>query len=205
MTTKIHSSTSELAEGLYGTIMTHKKSYNDIINMTLEYTIDVQYWIDNGYKDITLTNKETKKVLYGEALPFGYLQNNTFNWISDILKAFKNSIVNKEMIEDFGEHRDIIDYLFTEHVDFDEKNREIVPIFISIITNYIVIRFSKNENDNNYQYLLIKCPDFVIPEKIIEEKDTIIGMMRIYLKMHMNNHKDDEKGINIPKHIFKKN
>ena len=171
-------------------ILSFKDEYKILRDLSLKYkffvtreNISIQNESD---KFIKVKNLDLDQTFEVESFPYGKLVDNTFTWHVDwIRNGVKYRIDDVCDLYNFSDEvRNILYKLISSNsITFDEKYRDVIPIFLSLISEssqYNLITFEPEDNapTNNWNvYHIIHVP-LSVPENVSTKINTIINELK---------------------------
>jgi hypothetical protein len=171
-----------MSDKIYKIINSHKKTFNKITKLSLNYSINFNPLLsDPDYSiELPIYNNKTNENEVGMFYFIGLLEGNKFIWFDPfritLQPSAKNMIsqslgpINKK----FGKY---LYSLFDNRInEFSKNNTEIIPLLISLLmAGGEIIRVKVG---NRSAYFFSQISSFVLPEKLYKERNNIILKLR---------------------------
>jgi len=143
----------------FDTILEYEPFYEEMIQRSLEYNIQLTAEHFNNLQNITVVGLNTTRSCM--FIPVGTTNETNlgyhFNWYNQNTKDLIYDHINRyNFIENNHVTRNSLDYYFEDTVQLNDENRNIIPYLISITNpSFNLIRFRINQNRNCHFYCMI--------------------------------------------------
>jgi hypothetical protein len=169
-----------MTDTIYKIINSHKKTFNKIIKLSLNYSINFNPILTDHINNLQIYNNTTNQYESGTFYFIGLSENNKFTWYDPFrltLKPLAKKMISGYLGPKNKKYKDILVSLFNNRInEFEKKNIEIIPLLISLFLSQGEV--IKVISGNNVGYFYAQIPSFNLPNKLYYDRNKILSILK---------------------------
>ena len=151
----------------FSIILEHGKIFDDVVQKSYGYNIDLENALKKGEGKISVINKNTGENNYHSFILYGKYNENTetFIWFNNVQNVILQDMIKKDIIGVFSTSYyrgpTIVKLLSKPKIKISKKYKKVIPYLLAIIQNtYNIISFdTSNKNETVYVGIAMNIKD----------------------------------------------